>query len=114
MKSTTATTATTVLLREVASARSGDKGDISCVSVWVYDPRDFEDVKSSLTVQRLKALHPQLWRGPIERYELPDLHGLNFVFHDALEGGVNASLKLDFHGKSFSYLLLGMAVEVGR
>ena len=114
MKSTTATTATTVLLREVASARSGDKGDISCVSVWVYDPRDYDDVKASLTAQRLKALHPQLWRGPIERYELPDLHGLNFVFHDALEGGVNASLNLDFHGKSFSYLLLGMTVEVGR
>ena len=33
---------------------------------------------------------------------------------DALEGGVNASLNLDFHGKSFSYLLLGMTVEVGR
>ena len=80
----------------------------------VANPRDYEDVKASLTVQRLKALHPKLWRGPIERYELPDLHGLNFVFHDALEGGVNASLNLDFHGKSFSYLLLGMTVEVER
>ena len=105
---------TTVFLREVASARSGDKGDISCVSVWVYDACDYHDVKASLTAQRLKALHPKLWRGEIERYELPDLHGLNFVFHDALEGGVNASLNLDFHGKSFGYLLLGMTVEVGR
>jgi hypothetical protein len=65
-------------------------------------------------VQRLKALHPKLWRGPIERYELPDLHGLNFAFYDALEGGVNASLNLDFHGTSFSYLLLGMTVEVDQ
>ena len=61
----------------------------------------------------LKIFH-RPWRAPIERYELPDLHGLNFVFHDALEGGVNASLNLDFHGKSFSYLLLGMTVEVER
>ncbi len=104
----------TVLLREVASARSGDKGDISCISIWVYDPRDYEDVKTSLTAQRLEALHPKLGRGKIERYELPDLHGLNFVFHDALEGGVNASLNLDFHGKSFSHLLLEMTVEVQR
>lgn len=104
----------TVALREVASARSGDKGDISCVSVWVYDARDFDDVKSSLTVERLAAAHPKLWRGAIERYELPSLHGLNFVFHDALEGGVNASLNLDFHGKSFSFLVLGMTVDVTR
>ena len=80
-----------VLPRKVASARSGDKGDISYISAWVYDPHDYEDVKARLTVQRLKSLHPKLWRGPIERYELPD-----------------------FHGKSFSYLLLGMTVEVGR
>ena len=65
-------------------------------------------------MRRLKALHPKLWRGPIERYDLPDLHGLNFVFHDTLEGGVNASLNLDFHGKSLGYLLLGMTVEVER
>jgi hypothetical protein len=84
--------------------------DISCISDWGYDLRDYQDVKSSLTVQRLKALRPKLWRGPIERFELPDLHGLNSVFHDALEGGVNASLNLDFHGNS----LLGVTVEVEK
>lgn len=104
----------TVPLREVASARTGDKGDISCVSVWVYDPRDYEDVKASLTTERLAAAYPALWRGRIERYELPGLHGLNFVMHDALEGGVNASLNLDSHGKSFSFLLLALEVEVSR
>jgi hypothetical protein len=31
---------------------------------------------------------------------------------DALEGGVNASLNLDSHGKSWSYLLLGLEVEI--
>ena len=104
----------TVPLREVASARTGDKGDISCVSVWVYDARDYEDVKASQTVERLAAAYPALWRGPIERYEVPALHGLNFVFHDALEGGVNASLNLDFHGKSFSFLVLALDVAVTR
>ncbi len=104
----------TVPLREVASARTGDKGDISCVSVWVYDERDYEDVKASLSVERLAAAYPGLWRGAIERYEVPALHGLNFVFHDALEGGVNASLNLDFHGKSFSFLMLALDVEVTR
>jgi hypothetical protein len=31
--------------------------------------------------------------------------------HDALEGGVNASLNLDSHGKSWSYLILGLELE---
>ncbi len=101
-------------LREVASARAGDKGDISCVSVWVYDPRDYEFVKASLTPERLAAAYPVLFRGRIERHELPGLHGLNFVMHAALEGGVNASLNLDLHGKSFSYLILALDVEVER
>jgi len=101
-------------LREIAAARAGDKGNIACVSVWVHDPRDYEDVKASLTPQRLAATYPGLFRGRIERFELPDLHGLNFVMHDALEGGVNASLNLDLHGKSFSFLLLALDVEVTR
>jgi hypothetical protein len=102
----------TVPLREIAAARSGDKGNISNVCVWVYDPRHFEAVKSALTVERLKATHPALWTGPIERFELPALGGLNFVFQDALEGGVNASLNLDAHGKSFGFLLLALPIAV--
>jgi hypothetical protein len=47
----------------------------------------------------------------VTRYEIEHLHGLNFVMHDALEGGVNASLNLDSHGKSWSYLFLGLELE---
>lgn len=104
----------TVALREVAHARTGDKGDIACISVWVYDARDYGDVKRSLTAERVAAAYPGLWRGRVERFELPALNGLNFVLHDALEGGVNASLNLDAHGKSFSFLLLALDVEVSR
>ena len=104
----------TVPLREIASARTGDKGDIASISVWVYDPRDYEDVKASLTAERVAKAYPGLWRGRVERHELPHLHGLNFVMHDALEGGVNASLNLDMHGKSFSFLLLALDIEISR
>lgn len=104
----------TVPLREVAAARAGDKGDISCVSVWVHDPHDYEAVKASLTADRVAAAYPALFRGEVRRYEIPALHGLNFVMQSALEGGVNASLNLDAHGKSFSYLILALDVEVER
>jgi hypothetical protein len=102
----------TILLHEIAHARAGDKGNTSNVSVWVYDPGDYALVRDQLTAERIKAAFPALIKGPVDRYELPHLHGLNFVLHEALEGGVNTSLNLDSHGKSWSYLLLQLAIEI--
>lgn len=101
-----------VLVREIAHARAGDKGNRSNVSVWAYEPRHYGTLCSQLTPERLKSAFPNLLTGPIRRYELPGLHGLNFVMDDALEGGVNSSLNLDSHGKSWSFLLLGLEVEL--
>ena len=102
----------TITLHEIAHARAGDKGNTSNVSVWVYDEGDYPLVKAQLTAERIKAAFPALIRGRVERHEVDHLHGLNFVMHDALEGGVNTSLNLDSHGKSWSYLLLQLAIEV--
>jgi hypothetical protein len=99
------------IVRDIAHARAGDKGNISNVNVWVYDAADFELLKRALTPERIKRAFPELIRGKIERYIVEHLHGLNFVMHDALEGGVNRSLNLDSHGKSWSYLILGLELE---
>lgn len=99
------------LVRDIAHARAGDKGNTSNVNVWVYDSADFALLKRNLTVERIKREFPQLMRGNVTRYEIEHLHGLNFVMQDALEGGVNASLNLDSHGKSWSYLILGLELE---
>jgi hypothetical protein len=100
-----------VLLRELAHARAGDKGNRSNVSVWVYDPAHYDLVRAQVSAERVKNAFPDLLRGPVRRYELPALHGLNFVMDEALEGGVNSSLNLDSHGKSWSFLLLGLEIE---
>lgn len=101
-----------VLLREIAHARAGDKGNRSNVSLWVYEPRHYEAVQRQVTADVLKAAFGGVLTGSIERYELPDLHGLNFVMDAALEGGVNESLNLDGHGKSWSAMILGLDVEI--
>lgn len=101
-----------VQIREIASARAGDKGDVSNVSVWAYDPAHYRTLCRELTAERVKAAYPDLFRGGITRYELPDLHGLNFVIERGLEGGVNASLNLDAHGKSFSFLILALDINL--
>lgn len=102
---------TTTPLRRLAHARAGDKGNISNVSVWAYRPEDYPAIARALTPQRIRAAFPQLALGKVEVYALPQLHGLNIVMHEALEGGVNTSLNLDGHGKSWSYLILGLEIE---
>ena len=99
------------VVRDIAHARAGDKGNTSNVCVWVYDPADYPLLKERLTPERIKKAFPHLIRGSIERYEIEHLHGLNFVMRDALEGGVNTSLNLDSHGKSWSYLILALPLD---
>lgn len=103
-----------VLLRDIAHARAGDKGNRSNVSLFVFDAGDYPAVKAQVTPERLKTAFPDLLKGEIERFEIDHLFGLNFVMDKALEGGVNASLNLDAHGKSWSFLLLGLTVDVER
>ncbi len=98
-------------VHNIAHARAGDKGNTSNVSVWVYDPADYPLLVRSLTADRVARAFPRLIRGSVVRYQLDHLQGLNFVLRDALEGGVNASLGLDSHGKSWSYLLLGLELS---
>jgi hypothetical protein len=101
-----------VPLHEIAHARAGDKGNTSNISVWVYDPGDYALLKEQLTAERIRTAFPNLIRGKVTRYELDNLSGLNFVMGEALEGGVNTSLGLDSHGKSWSFLILGLEIEV--
>jgi hypothetical protein len=101
-----------VPLRAIAHARAGDKGNRSNVSVFVYEEKHYAALEAQLTPERLKAAFGNLLRGRVRRFELAHLGGLNFVMDEALEGGVNESLNLDSHGKSWSFLLLGLEVEI--
>jgi hypothetical protein len=99
-------------LYALAHARSGDKGEASNVGVLAYDARGYEILRSLLTPERVKAHFGAIVRGPVERFELPNLRGLNFILHDSLGGGGSASLKTDAQGKTHAMALLRMQVEV--
>ncbi|MDO9527414.1 MAG: hypothetical protein Q7J57_18055 [Gemmobacter sp.] len=101
-----------VPLREIASARAADTGNVSNVAVWAYSPRDYPAIKAQVTAERVKAHMVGLAKGKVERFELDALGCLNFVMQDALEGGVRQSLNLDADGKSFSFLILSIDVEI--
>lgn len=105
-------TTKTVQLAEVASARSGDKGADANIGLWTHDARIFEVLREVVTPERVEAHFAQLCRGGVIRYELPNLKALNFVLHDALDGGGAASLRTDAQGKTLSLGLLQMRIEI--
>jgi len=100
-----------MLLRQIAHARTGDKGDISNISVIVHSMADFERVRREVTAQRVQECLRAVVRGNVERFELPQLGALNFVLYRALEGGVTRSLALDAHGKCLGSVLLSMELQ---
>jgi hypothetical protein len=93
-------------LRELAHARTGDKGDTSQISVIAYDQGDYAYLAEHVTADRVRAHFAAIVRGDVTRYELPVLGALNFVLEKALAGGVTRSLSLDAHGKSLGSVLL--------
>lgn len=103
-----------VPLHAIAHARAGDKGNDSNVSLWPYDARHYDTIARQLVPERIRRAWPDLVQGPVEVYPLPQQGGFNIVMRNALEGGVNGSLGLDGHGKSWSYLVLQLEIELGE
>ena len=97
----------TVPLHAIAHGRAGDKGDTSNVSVIAYRSEAWPHLLEQVTSEAVQTAFAHLGVTTCQRYELPNLHALNFVIPGALQGGVNASLGLDRHGKTLSFLLLG-------
>jgi hypothetical protein len=97
-----------VTIRDIAHARTGDKGETCNISVIAFDARDYPRLERQLTAERVKAHFAGIVRGDVVRYTLPQLGALNFVMSKALGGGVTRSLALDAHGKALSSALLSM------
>jgi len=102
----------TVPLHLLAHARSGDKGNRSNISVIAFDPRAWEVLLAQVTEARVAELFAARRPTRTARYVLPKLHAMNFVLDDILDGGVNASLNLDTHGKALSSLMLTLPISL--
>jgi hypothetical protein len=101
-----------VRLVDIAHARSGDKGDTANVGVIALRPDWYPLIAESLTRERVARHFHGVITGDVERFELPNLHALNFLLHGALDGGGTLSLKTDAQGKVFSTAMLRMVLDV--
>jgi hypothetical protein len=100
-----------IQLRQIAHARSGDKGDVANIGLIALKPEDYPTLCREVTAQRVKQYCAEICRGEVERFELPNLHALNFVLHRALDGGGLLSLRTDSQGKTLGSALLRMEIQ---
>ena len=98
-------------LHDLAHARAGDKGDTLTLALICYREIDYPLLRERVTAEAVKRHLAHIVQGEVRRYELPNLHALQFVCERALDTGVTTSLALDPHGKTLSYALLEMEIE---
>jgi len=101
-----------VQLVKLAHARSGDKGDTANVGVIALREDIYPILVREVTSERVKNHFKGICKGDVERFELPNLGGLNFLLHESLGGGGTLSLMTDAQGKTFSTALLRMEIEI--
>jgi len=104
--------ATSIPLHQLAHSRAGDKGNTVNISVIAYRPEFFPLLVEQVTPGRVAELFRHRAPSAVRRYVLPRLGALNFVLEQVLDGGVNESLNLDSHGKTLSFLLLRLEIQV--
>jgi hypothetical protein len=101
-----------VPLSQIAHTRSGDKGDMSNIGVIAWKAEYYPILLREVTAARVKEHLGELVKGTVERFELPNLGALNFLLHEALDGGGTLSLRIDAQGKNMGSALLSMEVEL--
>jgi hypothetical protein len=99
-------------LLKIAYARSGDKGDTANIGLIARKPEYYPILVREVTADRVKKHFAGICQGEVERFELPNLHALNFLLHQSLGGGGTISLKSDPQGKTLSSALLRMEIEI--
>jgi hypothetical protein len=102
----------TVPLHRAAHGRTGDKGNRSNISVIAWHPRLWDSLVAQVTEEAVQRQFAQRRPSKVTRHLLPRLQAMNFVLDDVLDGGVNDALNLDSHGKSLSFLLLDLSIDI--
>ena len=96
--------------RELATARSGDKGNHANIGVVARDESAYGILLSRLTAVRVQDYFKELGVTRVERFELPNVLALNFLLYDALAGGASRSLRIDTQGKLLATALLELTL----
>lgn len=100
-----------IRLVEFATARSGDKGELIDLGVFVASDDHFAWLAREVTAERVQAHFAPLGVTKAEVWALPKLRALKIVLHGALPGGAARTLRGDNLGKTLGSALLRMEIE---
>ena len=107
-----------VPLVSLAWARSGDKGNLFNVAVIARRPEYLPYISAALTPAAVAGWYRHFLadasKAKVERYEVSGVGAINFVVHESLAGGINASPRLDSAAKGMAQQLLEFPVPVSR
>ncbi|WP_219418866.1 AtuA-related protein [Pseudonocardia nigra] len=101
-----------ITVDRLADARAGDKGDTLLLAVLPRDAAAHRTLVAHLTADAVAAHFAPLVTGPVRRTVLPGLPAIVFTLPGVLGGGVTDGATLDGHGKTLSYHLLSLALDV--
>ncbi len=99
-------------LGAILGARSGDKGGNANIGVWARSDDAYSWLVKELTAERLQHLLPETADLIVDRHELVNLRGLNFVIHGLLGEGVASSTRFDPQAKSLGEWLRSRVVDI--
>ncbi len=99
-------------LRDIAYARSGDKGSSSNIGVIAYTAEGYRYLRDSLTPDAVRSYFEELGPLQVDRYEIPGLLAFNFLLKGVLGEGGSRSLRVDAQGKALGVALLEMELEL--
>ena len=95
-------------LKEIAHARSGDKGNHANIGVIARSDEAFERLEKELTVEKVAEYFSGLEPTKVERFKMPGIKAFNYLLHNVLGGGGSRSLRIDSQGKTLATVILEM------
>lgn len=97
----------------IAHGRSGDKSSDANVGFFVRDQEEWDWLRSTLSVDKIKELLGEEYRGgKIDRFEIPGVRAVHFLLKDHLDRGVNSSSSVDILGKNVGEYLRYKQVDI--
>ena len=82
------------------------------MGLWAVSPAAYAWLRRHLTVEAFRELLTEATDLEVDRYELPNLHALNFVVHGLLAPGVSATTRPDPQAKGLGEYLRSRIVTV--
>ena len=103
-----------IRLRQIAGARSGDKGKHSNVGIYFYNQEVYDWAKEVISVKMIKNHFSEIVLGDVDRYELDNILALNFILKDSLGGGGSETLINDAQGKTHGQAALLLELDLPK